>query len=833
MTFYLKTSLLTLIFATAVSGSFAAPTVRAIGGSNTVVGAGSNTSARAGSLRSGGGYVRPTTTTSAAVQNTTAATQSATSGSSVSAGTPGLNRGSSTTSRLSIGKYIGAPRSISTDGVDVTGIVERIERLETTTERIESTTERLETEKQNNLKGTEFITVDNDEVWLEFDALKQALALRDGREVEMDTTSAGIVWHYVGETEWNVLISWDDLKTNLGIAGIEFDLSSKLDKNQGTENANRVMTVNSSGVVVPGEYVYSQSQTDNLLSGKLDNTADPATYVGRALVVTPTGEILPAGEFVAYNQDAADVNRVLTVDAAGHVKPDKIVYSVSETDSLLAAKVGANQGTGNAGKALVVGADGIVTTGDVSVDITGKLDVNQGAGNVGKSLIVGADGTVAPGDVDLSSRVAIDQGAGNVGKALVVGADGIVTTGDVSVDITGKLDVNQGAGNVGKSLIVGADGTVAPGDVDLSIRVAIDQGAGNVGKALVVGADGMVTTGDVTVDITGKLDRNLGAGNVGKSLIIDEHGDVIPGEVDLSSRVAVAQDSNDAGKVLMINDEGNVVPGNVDLSSRVAVAQGEDYAGKALVVDAAGNVTPSGDFVKTAQNTDDAGKFLTIDSEGNVVPGNVDLSSRVAVAQSTEDAGKVLLINSEGNVVPGNVDLSSRVAVAQSTEDAGKVLLINSEGNVAPGTIDLSGKVDVAQGVGNAGKALVVDSSGNVSATGEFLSAADLSGKVDIAQGVENAGKALLIDEEGNVTVRRINSHSLGLGNLAYKDKIKNEDVADDAAIERAKMAADITDTLYWIDRWRNSTTTLDDSTRYVMAIDETGAPSWFRVVVE
>ena len=767
MTFYLKTSLLTLIFATAVSGSFAAPTVRAIGGSNTVVGAGSNTSARAGSLRSGGGYVRPTTTTSAAVQNTTAATQSATSGSSVSAGTPGLNRGSSTTSRLSIGKYIGAPRSISTDGVDVTGIVERIERLETTTERIESTTERLETEKQNNLKGTEFITVDNDEVWLEFDALKQALALRDGREVEMDTTSAGIVWHYVGETEWNVLISWDDLKTNLGIAGIEFDLSSKLDKNQGTENANRVMTVNSSGVVVPGEYVYSQSQTDNLLSGKLDNTADPATYVGRALVVTPTGEILPAGEFVAYNQDAADVNRVLTVDAAGHVKPDKIVYSVSETDSLLAAKVGANQGTGNAGKALVVGADGIVTTGDVSVDITGKLDVNQGAGNVGKSLIVGADGTVAPGDVDLSSRVAIDQGAGNVGKALVVGADG------------------------------------------------------------------MVTTGDVTVDITGKLDRNLGAGNVGKSLIIDEHGDVIPGEVDLSSRVAVAQDSNDAGKVLMINDEGNVVPGNVDLSSRVAVAQGEDYAGKALVVDAAGNVTPSGDFVKTAQNTDDAGKFLTIDSEGNVVPGNVDLSSRVAVAQSTEDAGKVLLINSEGNVVPGNVDLSSRVAVAQSTEDAGKVLLINSEGNVAPGTIDLSGKVDVAQGVGNAGKALVVDSSGNVSATGEFLSAADLSGKVDIAQGVENAGKALLIDEEGNVTVRRINSHSLGLGNLAYKDKIKNEDVADDAAIERAKMAADITDTLYWIDRWRNSTTTLDDSTRYVMAIDETGAPSWFRVVVE
>ncbi len=767
MTFYLKTSLLTLIFATAVSGSFAAPTVRAIGGSNTVVGAGSNTSARAGSLRSGGGYVRPTTTTSAAVQNTTAATQSATSGSSVSAGTPGLNRGSSTTSRLSIGKYIGAPRSISTDGVDVTGIVERIERLETTTERIESTTERLETEKQNNLKGTEFITVDNDEVWLEFDALKQALALRDGREVEMDTTSAGIVWHYVGETEWNVLISWDDLKTNLGIAGIEFDLSSKLDKNQGTENANRVMTVNSSGAVVPGEYVYSQSQTDNLLSGKLDNTADPATYGGRALVVTPTGEILPSGEFVAYNQDAVDVNRVLTVDAAGHVKPDKIVYSVSETDSLLAAKVGANQGTGNAGKALVVGADGIVTTGDVSVDITGKLDVNQGAGNVGKSLIVGADGTVAPGDVDLSSRVAIDQGAGNVGKALVVGADG------------------------------------------------------------------MVTTGDVTVDITGKLDRNLGAGNVGKSLIIDEHGDVIPGEVDLSSRVAVAQDSNDAGKVLMINDEGNVVPGNVDLSSRVAVAQGEDYAGKALVVDAAGNVTPSGDFVKTAQNTDDAGKFLTIDGEGNVVPGNVDLSSRVAVAQSTEDAGKVLLINSEGNVVPGNVDLSSRVAVAQSTEDAGKVLLINSEGNVAPGTIDLSGKVDVAQGVGNAGKALVVDSSGNVSATGEFLSAADLSGKVDIAQGVENAGKALLIDEEGNVTVRRINSHSLGLGALAYRDKIKNEDVADDAAIERAKMAADITDTLYWIDRWRNSTTTLDDSTRYVMAIDETGAPSWFRVVVE
>ena len=57
-------------------------------------------------------------------------------------------------------------------------------------------------------------------------------------------------------------------------------------------------------------------------------------------------------------------------------------------------------------------------------------------------------------------------------------------------------------------------------------------------------------------------------------------------------------------------------------------------------------------------------------------------------------------------------------------------------------------------------------------------------------------------------------------------------------------MAADITDTLDWIDEWKNQAGgdpeaedpanpyKLDLGTRYVMALDEYGEKAWFKVIV-
>ncbi|MBP5485740.1 MAG: hypothetical protein J6Y07_03480 [Alphaproteobacteria bacterium] len=474
MNAYFKKVLLTSFFVLSASGVLAAPTVRTLSAENTVPATTdmNTSSVRAGSLRSTGGYVRPVSATSKSVTasgNSTDAGQTA-SGSSVSSGTIGLNRTASSPQRLSIGKYIGAPRSISTEATAVNNLADRVDALE-------ATTERLDADKQDKLGSTEFITVENDDVILEFAHLKEALSLHDGREVELDTTDDGVVWRYVGDNEWDTLLTWDDLKSNLDIADINTSVTN---------------------------------------------------------MDTKIGDV---------------VDRIARLEQK----------------------------------------------------MTQKLDIDQGEDNAGKFLVVGTGGEITTGEFDLDSKVNVTQGEEKAGKVLLVGADGDVTTSEVK--FADKVDVVQGQENAGKVLIVGQNGSVSPGEIDLAGKVDVDQGTDN------------------------------------------------------------------AGKVLMVDERGEVIPGVIDLS-----------------------------------------------------------------------------------------------------------------------------------------------------------------GKVDVNQGENKAGKALIVGADGMVTTGSINTHSLGLGYLAYKDQVKNEDVANDAAIERKKMAADITDTLYWVDHWRNVEPEAS-AARYVMAIDEYGERAWFRVV--
>ena len=79
--------------------------------------------------------------------------------------------------------------------------------------------------------------------------------------------------------------------------------------------------------------------------------------------------------------------------------------------------LGLKQGAANAGKVLLVGADGNVTLGD-AVQIDATL---QQAGQAADAAAVGTA---------LAGKVAVNQGAANAGKVLLVGADGNVITGE-------------------------------------------------------------------------------------------------------------------------------------------------------------------------------------------------------------------------------------------------------------------------------------------------------------------------------------------------------------------------------------------------------------------
>ena len=445
----------------------------------------------------------------------------------------------------------------------------------------------------------------------------------------------------------------------------------------------------------------------------------------------------------------------------------------------------------------------------------------------------------------------------------------------METDISGKVDIAQGTQYTGKALVVDTEGNVKPiGEfvtpdelyVDLSGKVDKDQGIGAAGKALLVNADGIVTPGDV----------------------------LKPGDVDLSGKVDVLQGRQYKGKALVVDNDGKLkpigefmTPGEVDISGKVDKFQGPEHAGNALIVDQYGNVQPTGDFVESDQGVEAAGKALMVNDEGKVVPSavdigqvTVDLNGKVDKDQGVDAAGHVLSVNSEGKVTNENevyfkpemdTKLSQKLNNTADPElYSGRALVVNADGEIVP-TGDF---VETNQGVEYAQRVLTVDNAGHVKPDKIVYSVSEtdtlLSAKLNnTADAEEHGGKALIVDPEtgeirpGDVNIGELEVDLTGKVDKLQGDehvnevlvvgsdgkvtdqKIVNANVADDAALERAKMATDITDTLDWVDAWKNQAGgdptsedpanpyKLDLGTRYVMALDEYGQKAWFRVVVD
>ena len=259
-----------------------------------------------------------------------------------------------------------------------------------------------------------------------------------------------------------------------------------------------------------------------------------------------------------------------------------------------------------------------------------------------------------------------------------------------------------------------------------------------------------------------------------------------------------------------ISNITNIVEGlETDISGKVDIAQGTQYTGKALVVDTQGNVKPIGEFV-TQDELD------------------VDLDGKVDKAQGIDAAGHVLSVDANGNVTNANevyfkpemdTKLAAKVDNFQGISKKGKALVVGNDGVLKP-TGDF---VDADQGAENHGRALVINDLGRVVPGDIDFTEFDLDGKVDKLQGTQHMNEVLIVGSNGKVT----------------DQKIMNANVADNAALERRKMAADIVNTLDWVDTWKNQAEDsetgdykLDSNARYVMALDEYGEKAWFKVIV-
>ncbi|MBO4700919.1 MAG: hypothetical protein J5620_04195 [Alphaproteobacteria bacterium] len=330
----IKTSLISILCVAFASVANAAPTVRVVGGAGTYDSAASATAARAGSLRATGGYVRPTASVSGTAANAVATptTSATTAGGAVSTGGTTVGRVASSP-RLSIGKYIGAPKSVSTSGggtgSDLTG---RVEQLETDVSA-------LQTDKQDTLTDSTYITIQGDQVILDLERVREDLEIgtgTDGREVEMGTNDDGLLWRYVGDTEWQTLITWDEISQKLDFDGIEQTLTTnitnlrnemlaaletKVDKDQGTDNAGMAMVVGDDGILAPtGDFVSRDQGIAN---------------AGSVLVVDDNGFIVPSDGEMITSDDLGDLAYEDTVSTPfiddGAVERSKLATDITNT----------------------------------------------------------------------------------------------------------------------------------------------------------------------------------------------------------------------------------------------------------------------------------------------------------------------------------------------------------------------------------------------------------------------------------------------------------------------------------------------------------------------
>ena len=339
----LKISRLAIIcvLCTAVSGAYGASSVRNLGGSGTYSSVSSAASAGTGGTSSvRGGSLRVTPSAGQSGSSTTINTGTTTAGRVA------------TSPRLSIGHYLGGATSVSggsslrpqtpgsssggsssggdVSGGDLAGLRDQIDQLGRDVEDLRTADDNINdalSDKQDTLYPGEdgFIIIDDNtnEIFVDVDALEQELEMiagKDGREVELGSDDTDLLWRYVGDPEWNILISKAEITGPQGPQGEKGEPgdAANLDAYSTTEQMNQAI----GNAIAALADVYATK--DDLTRG-LAAKANAADVYTKAEVYNKTEVDEKVANIVAGDMDEALANKAdkTYVDEQLATKADK------------------------------------------------------------------------------------------------------------------------------------------------------------------------------------------------------------------------------------------------------------------------------------------------------------------------------------------------------------------------------------------------------------------------------------------------------------------------------------------------------------------------------
>ena len=815
----------------AVSGAYAASSVRSLGGSGTYTSAssaasagssGATTAVRGGSLR----------VTPSSGQSGSSAT--------ISAGTTTSGR-VATSPRLSIGQYLGGATSVSgggsslrpgtgsgssgggsssggdVSGGDLAGLRDQIDQLGRDVEDLRTADDNINDAllgKQDALypAADGFIIIDDstNEIFVDVDALEQELEMvagKDGREVELGSNDTDLLWRYVGDPDWEKLISKAEITGPQGEKG-EPGEAANLDAYSTTEQMNQAI---GNAIAALADVYATTEYVDEKLSAKADKATTLAGYgitdamtqeeIAKAITDATTG-IATSDEIEQFKTDVAGLKTTVGDENSGLVKD---VNDLSGTVTALDGEMDTvSQLAGSAASTATGAAE---SAAQALTGLTGKEDKSN------------KKTTLTDSDTDYPSTSAVTAALAD--KANV---DDVPTT---------VAELTDASNYVTTDGLSGAISTATENMVtDTELTSALDKKAD---KATTLAGYG-ITDAYTTEQIDEKLEKVAVGGMEGME-------QVLAGKQDVSNLVQVVSETD-----------------TTKYPSGAAVYKELETKANASELDTLEQTVGQLDSTINAEGT---GLADQIDAANAALAGKADasdvteLETAVGALKTTVGDGESGLVKDVADAKAAADKASQDVAGKQDALTAEQLNAVNSgitadKVSVYDGYADdIAGKQDALGYTAENSANKTDDMTADTGSTTKYPTVHAVEAYVTntVAEGVDIntdqiqnnavttdkiADKAVTeekLSEELNAEIDG-KEDKANLKALAYKDQIRDADVADDAAIAKSKLALDVQTAL---DNAANAVAAPagEKAINSVLGTDGEGKPVWYEIVFD
>ena len=812
----------------AVSGAYAASSVRSLGGSGTYTSASSAASAGSSGATTAvrGGSLRVTPSSGQSGSSTT-----------ISAGTTTSGR-VATSPRLSIGQYLGGATSVSgggsslrpgtgsgssgggsssggdVSGGDLAGLRDQIDQLGRDVEDLRTADDNINDAllgKQDALypAADGFIVIDDstNEIFVDVDALEQELELVAGREVELGSNDTDLLWRYVGDPDWEKLISKAEITGPQGEKG-EPGEAANLDAYSTTEQMNQAI---GNAIAALADVYATTEYVDEKLSAKADKATTLAGYgitdamtqeeIAKAITDATTG-IATSDEIEQFKTDVAGLKTTVGDENSGLVK------DVNDLSGAVTALDGELETVSQlAGSAASTATGAAESAAQALTGLTGKEDKSN------------KKTTLTDSDTDYPSTSAVTAALAD--KANV---DDVPTT---------VAELTDASNYVTTDGLSGAISTATENMVtDTELTSALDKKAD---KATTLAGYG-ITDAYTTEQIDEKLEKVAVGGMEGME-------QVLAGKQDVSNLVQVVSETD-----------------TTKYPSGAAVYKELETKANASELDTLEQTVGQLDSTINAEGT---GLADQIDAANAALAGKADASD-VTELETAVDALETTVGNGESGLVKDVAD--AKAAADKASQDvAGKQDALTAEQLNAVNSGITADKVSVYDGYADdiAGKqdALGYTAENSANKTDDMTADTGSTTKYPtvhaveayvtntVAEGVDIntdqiqnnavttdkiADKAVTeekLSEELNAEIDG-KEDKANLKALAYKDQIRDADVADDAAIAKSKLALDVQTAL---DNAANAVAAPagEKAINSVLGTDGEGKPVWYEIVFD